>query len=439
MRKLILLSKKFASANRKKRFSKPKLVLLSSTAFISVFSCIHMGEQTSSAGGGIAYSQFFMFGAGSDSPLRLADEANQVIAEIPRASCETDTASPSLRVRFNHRSEFVELNAGKESPISKWITHQCLQPEVNGQLILNAESISQFRQKLAGELPFCEDLGAVLYDGSWAFTCSSAQTPSINTQLSDIKTLNKKFITRWKRIPYLISRRLELTRLLGKALNSDSLVSFCKILEFSSKEELPLSMQGNAREQLCSGQDAKLVGKVMLDGSIGELQALHKLSIETSKTGVLSVKIPNYGSSEFLLKLAPKPSTKEAILVSLPVQKDQIRKTASCFHPLYVSWEQKAKLVGLGLIAIKKVVSCAKQVTSAQQETYDLAGYISKSLSGETEFIVGNGRGKVLRLPKGEYSYELHRSPKSISESPESLGQGDIVWGKSKVAAIKKI
>ena len=58
--------------------------------------------------------------------------------------------------------------------------------------------------------------------------------------------------------------------------------------------------------------------------------------------------------------------------------------------------------------------------------------YMSNSILGETEFLVTNGNSKILRLPKGQYSYIIHGLPDNARQWQPSESDvhsaGQIAW-----------
>jgi len=60
----------------------------------------------------------------------------------------------------------------------------------------------------------------------------------------------------------------------------------------------------------------------------------------------------------------------------------------------------------------KEAIDFVDFVTSVKGKQEVIAArYLATSITSETEFVITNGRGKMLRLPMGNYSYTLQALP----------------------------
>jgi hypothetical protein len=67
--------------------------------------------------------------------------------------------------------------------------------------------------------------------------------------------------------------------------------------------------------------------------------------------------------------------------------------------------------------------------------------YLFASIASETEFPISNGRGKVLRLPVGNYSYVVKQNLQNFQpppSNPDQVSRGEIAWGPRKANPIVK-
>lgn len=310
----------------------------------------------------------------------------------------------------------------------------------------------------------------------------------------------KSMIRKWSRQPYILARRTGVVSTLAKAAtnlsNEESFAKFCRVLQFSLPEELPVLMTSRRwQNALCSGQsdlrrEAAFYG---LAKGTQELDMLRELYEGTSRVGQLSVKIPTNvipGRAEFAsrqplrvtitpddevskrlvleakkylgkserdehprrlvrvknakrsrrnLEVAPTP--KAVLEAAAPAHSDM------CWHPIFgESWGLLRVSDGMKLTGDGFNLECGfiyEHDGAGDKDVAALSKYLLQSLSSETEFVLDNGQAKLLRLPEGRYKYTVHVLPANPLDSEEvddentPKSTGEIGWGNSRNHSIK--
>ncbi|SMF79247.1 hypothetical protein [Pseudobacteriovorax antillogorgiicola] len=251
-----------------------------------------------------------------------------------------------------------------------------------------------------------------------------------------IKELEKDLFRFRQRHPYVLARRVALTRKLHRALANpkpERLQELCSIVSLSKKLELPVSMTpAHWQKALCAQEmPTEQINQALAASFYDSYHELHSLlkAFKNTRTGVLTLRLPQdqIPGKDFWVILEPQTIQTESPELS------------TCFwHPLYQD--------DLSLILFNNLTG---RETSPQLECQlhsglskeDLAqqlnDHISFSVCSETEFAISNGRGKVLALPQGTYRYKLRQHSglfsSELSLAPEdatTLSEGSIQWSR---------
>ena len=259
-----------------------------------------------------------------------------------------------------------------------------------------------------------------------------------------IAGMQAHMIQKWSRHPYSLTRKLAVARNLADSINEGfsetGFSRFCKILKTSTVEELPVVFSAPRWSQnVCAvGIDGELrlkIAEIGLEMALSEQVFLHQLVEESSLLGLLQIKIPHASISnrDFWITLSPAADVAQSVLSSSE-EIGGIPATAAfgCWHPIYGAAVKSMNLAAhLNLLAQQKEVSCANAEPEGNPGLVS-GEYMSNSILGETEFLVGNGNSKILRLPKGQYSYVIHGLPANARQWQPSESDvhsaGQISW-----------
>lgn len=297
----------------------------------------------------------------------------------------------------------------------------CKQSESKDQAIAVApETVEHLLSKLRDLVPTCQ-----LSFHENHLLCSSPKLDQ--PKISDLES---KLFRAKPRHPYVLARRIAMTRKLMQA-NSPKYPleakDLCRIASLSGKDELPLPMRSKVWLSKCEKEEHK--GKdTFIQATISESikEANYLLSLfKGSSTGVLTVKIPRDQViyRNFWVRLTPE-KIDDLVLVS-----------KKCFwHPIYPSGSLEKEVYAQ--IYNKDLDSSCTDLSEPldpEVARHILQEYISQSVSSETEFPISNGRGKVLTLPPGDYRYELliNRAPFAAPLSdkpPRHISEGTLRW-----------
>jgi hypothetical protein len=336
------------------------------------------------------------------------------------------------------------------------------------------------------------DCREITYEGGTT-TC---KLESMMPQAALVKTedFQKSMIRKWSRQPYILARRTGVVSTLARAAtnmaNDEAFVKFCKVLQFSLPEELPLVMTSRRwQSALCSAQsnnrrEAAFFG---LAKGTDELDMLRELYEGTSRVGVLSVKIPESSmpaTQEALSKqplrviIAPDSAVSQKLVdqakkylgrsdrdlrprrlvrqkrgtrgrkfyETVPAAATSVASNAQttemCWHPVFgetsglLRTADGMKLTGKGFS-----LECGyteERRVDPEAEVAALSKYLLHSLSSETEFVLDNGQSKLLRLPEGNYRYTVQMLPENPLDSEEVDEEsvpkttGELNWDSSR-------
>ncbi len=325
---------------------------------------------------------------------------------------------------------------------------------------------------------------------------TTCKLESMMPQTALVKTedFQKSMIRKWSRQPYILARRTGVVSTLARAAtninNDEAFAKFCKVLQFSLPEELPIVMTSRRwQSALCSAQsnnrrEAAFFG---LAKGTDELDMLRELYEGTSRVGVLSVKIPEASMPATQETLSKQPLRVIIAPDSAVSQKlvDQAKKylgrsdrdlrpkrlvrqkrgsrgrkfyevvpaastalaantsaTEMCWHPVFgetsglLRTADGMKLTGKGFS-----LECGyteDRHVDVEAEVAALSKYLLQSLSSETEFVLDNGQSKLLRLPEGNYRYTVQMLPENPLDSEEVDEEsvpkttGELNWDSSR-------
>jgi len=260
-----------------------------------------------------------------------------------------------------------------------------------------------------------------------------------------LRTIRKTMIRHWSRQPYILTRRVSVTIELAESLASArpgiELDHLCRVIHSSKPNELPLALSTPSwYESVCENKTSTnrlAAASTGLLKATSEIEFFKKLYERTSKLGLLTIKIPRdqSPSKDLLITLVPSEDVKSSLMEELSPSQPQ------CWHPLFGAQSQKLAIANyLNITSPKEVKSCNQEALSIEFKDVNNM-YMADSITSETEFIITNGRSKVLRLPNGEYTYKIQPHSNKIGDDPEPTisSEGSIVWkNKRPQATIKK-
>ena len=320
-------------------------------------------------------------------------------------------------------------------------------------------------------------------------------------QVAAVKTeeFQKAMIRKWSRQPYILARRTGVVSTLARAAtnigNDEAFLKFCKVLQFSLPEELPIVMTSRRwQSALCSGEslsrrEAAFYG---LAKGAQELEMLRELYEGTSRVGVLSVRIPgaeipamqesisrqplrvvispDEHVSQKLVDQAkrylgradrddrPRRSLRgkrgsknrkffEVARVNKEPQVTAVEPVEMCWHPVFGEAYGLLRIAdGMKLTGKGFSLECGymeDRSDSAEADVAALSKYLLQSLSSETEFVLDNGQSKLLRLPEGHYRYTVQLLPENPLDSEgadeENVPKtsGELNWDSAKRHSIQ--
>ena len=434
-----LLYKRFQS------FSFPVLVYLPLSTLLVSYSCEAVPPPKTVAE--VSTSSLLL---ATGSPLKVP-----MTVEL----CEAHQIQLSMSITSAVGEHYVQLQYPRlgPSPIVVKVDEDTF--KVNHRFLFNAQDMQAICQKSA---PPANRVAAIDAEASFTkikglltevaphcdFTLqtypSNSQTGALSCLLPEIGPVNalakvaaseKQLIRYRSRHPYLLARRIAITRKLAETLSKfeePAPKRLCQIQQSSALAELPLPLKAIDWPTVwCQNNkslaELKTILGIQVDDSLREIAYLLQ-GFKDTKTGVLTLRLPKdqINRRDFWVKLEP------LTIEGLPPQSNQ-----ACFwHPLYKNIQYKTHLSLYTPSPQANVAECvgAKVPKNADQA---LATYYTTSVSSETEFPLSNGRGKILALPRGTYRYSLHPTDNpfakpEISGGNETLGQGQIEWKSRK-------
>ena len=351
-----------------------------------------------------------------------------------------DFSSPyghhSGKISFAGGATHVEIDENKYHLLTEYLftpeeTQEiCHQTESGSKTVhlSNKKLAPRFTKLVEKAAPYCKF--TFKEDGLWCHL----HTESSYAAGKKVKTLESNLFRYRQRHPYLLARRIALTRKIYEAMKrptDSSIDELCQIRKLSNPLEVPLPMATELwNQKVCASDVPKQEIQIALSASFHdayeELQFLLKIFRKT-KTGVLTLRIPSEKapSKDFWVKLKP-----------LSIEIENVATNTCYWHPLY---KQQSDLVLYSNLIGKKITplaSCDQSLSDPKTLEKALANHVTYSVCSETEFAISNGRGKVLALPKGTYSYELRQhyglfsSTLELDPSSLPMSTGSISWSR---------
>ena len=263
------------------------------------------------------------------------------------------------------------------------------------------------------------------FDPRKGWQCELRAHKKLNTKKT-LSKLKNHILRKWKRQPYILARRLILSQKLLKIETASdkksALSNFCDLLENSSQNELPFAIQAiDWREKLCSSklkkEELSETINYILYYSLLELKRLKYIGTKMASKGQIYFRLPRKKrySKEVWVQLKATPNLQKKLATfALSLNKKKLLSTASllqketkaCWHPLFGSKPENLALIEILGLRESKESNCQKK--SLSPNLLQKSGhYLAKSISGENAFLVSQGYYKILRLPKGEYEYQI--------------------------------
>ncbi len=285
--------------------------------------------------------------------------------------------------------------------------------------------------------------------------CSIAHA-DVKLASSELESIKSSMLARWSRQPYLLTRKVTLTeKLAALSVDQDTLQQlghFCRVADFSDVKELTWTMRSKRwRKSVCDEPHAAKLeaARIGLAKSLQEIEHLRQLTEGTSKLGLLEVKIPRaeLPTDDLQISLIPRADVAENIalasarlwneahvdnkqrLASEPVP----ARASGCWHPLYgesLELLHRAKI--LDLVGVNQEGRCTPVEMYQEEVAFSTHQYLAESITSETEFVMTNGRSKLLRLPSGTYDYIIRDHIRDLNDwdSPPVTdpARGTIAW-----------
>ncbi len=406
------------------------------------------------------------------SKLITAVSNNEIIIEQPWDTAISDINVESTSIRIATSILAPTDREGLCNAVRAGVSPVILPVEISSSLKSGVE------RAIAAIVPDCSNVESTT-DG-WRCSLKTLMPQAAIVQVED---LQQAMIKRWSRQPYIIARKagvtMSLARISTNLTTADSFNKFCKLLQFSLPEELPLVMTSPSWQKgLCDGndKDRREISFHGLAKAIEELNLLRQLYENTSKVGLFSVRIPDHeipgrapsGPQPFRIIITPEADVTDRLvevastMLGRPAtaQGRKLRHTAStqtllvpagprkpsCWHPIFsdsptlLRVAEGMRLTGEGF---KGECRTGISLTAATGTLEALAKYLMQSLASETEFVMDNGQSKLLRLPEGGYKYSVQVLPQNPIDAEESVEEatpeshGDLSWGTAKNHAIR--
>ena len=279
--------------------------------------------------------------------------------------------------------------------------------------------------------------------GNGVWKCLSENQQPNKTLTASLNSLDQQILKKWNRHPYLLTRRFTTTKQLARLINRQesgaAKSGFCQLISVSLREELPLALRtGAAHEVLCQGEesDFKAVAPFILDASVRELDFLANKFSSDSQSGALTVQIPvtpdrSQSGRDFWVTL-------QAISYSHEVDEETSLPSPElnfCWHPLLHDTAELALVAThLNVIYSDQHKYCTRPAEKPLKKPDDPHRYVASSITSESEFIITQGKTKLLRLPEGSYEYVVKKQMNLMESSSQSsepaVSKGTLSWRK---------
>lgn len=369
-----------------------------------------------------------------------------------RSPHETTWGQLSVRVRDLDIDQNIPVDIGSDgqfvriypalSTLSHFRRNLCQSPSQAG---ISKDLSTQINGWLELAAPDCH-FEAIAGEG---WVCQLRETgPALASE--ELRQMSQQILRKWTRQPYVFSRRIAMTQqlaaLLNKPFQADHYSRFCSLLSWSLPRELPMVMQLKTwQNAFCAhhSESPEYLGQVALNLALRELNFLKKLADINSYTTSLLIRVPSreLKSRELKIHLEPSPDVANELLQQAATIRSmnatpEVRtmKKHLFWHPLFSDQDEVLRPLAWSLSLTSDSDTLTTEWTGTTRQL--VSDYLFESLTGEADFVVSNGRYKVLRLPQGQYHYrvyELNDSAQSWDPEPKGLrmSQGSITWRKS--------
>ena len=393
---------------------------------------------------------FFFSGAvplhlfGGQEPIQLGAQSNEKFikfATIPAEACTKDDnfllnlevrsqigLHPITLAKFSDETkakiESANLSIPTPFPIdSASFKNFCMSDSTKA--LLNDNQIENLTSTISFLAPSC-DFSLPNTDRTWACELDEPEAPE---SINHIVKLHRDLVKKFRRHPYLLARRISITYKLASALSSSNklttIQNTCRIIKSSLREELPIVLSNpHWQKATCGSLDREGIissAQFGLKFSIDEVSKSLKLMGKESFRGTLSLKFPkkDIPNRDLWVSLSPKQLngfTKSGLIEN------------QCWHPLMHDHESYLKAASLGFL---KDSSGCTPITTAQDKKRTTE-FLFSSISSESQFVISNGRSKILRLPEGKYEYSILNNQNRTVKSSDQHSKGTITWSRKR-------
>ena len=333
-------------------------------------------------------------------PITLAKSSDETKAKIENANLSIPTAFPIDSASFKN---FCMSDTTKA--------------------LLSDNQIENLTSTISFLAPSC-DFSLPTTNRTWACELEESEAPG---SISHIVKLHRDLVKKFRRHPYLLARRISITYKLASALSSSNkltrIQNTCRIIKSSLREELPIVLSNpHWQKATCGSLDREGIissAQFGLKFSIDEVSKSLKLLGKQSFRGTLSLRFPkkDIPNRDLWVSLSPKQLngfTQSGLIES------------QCWHPLMHDHESYLKTASLGFLEDSKGCTPA----ASPQDKKRITEFLFSSISSESQFVISNGRGKILRLPEGEYEYSILNNQNRTGKSSDQHSEGMITWSR---------
>ena len=275
------------------------------------------------------------------------------------------------------------------------------------------------------------------------FVCIPSKV-NVNNISANLHNFNRELLSKVKRPPYILMRKLHMTRQFANLIEKESgLAKICELSRFSLPAETPIVMKTKEwKDGICVKLDHKLSRIEAYEAlrlSYQEVSILKDLALKDAARGIVSLRLPKsvtMGQKNLYVELSPSEEVYTE-LVNSDYFKKLPRTISVCMHPFGSDGSAAGiKLYALGLLR-QNDATCLHDSFSFSTGVKELTA----SITGDSKFVVSNYRGKLLRLPKGSYNYEISTIPSDPRADPLSSGtiikKGSISWSGKRYTTIR--
>lgn len=342
-----------------------------------------------------------------------------------------DDTTETVRASIDHANMGFTSSAPIKSRVSGKVCTALNAKETRVEI--TKDTVDQIREYIESVAPDCETSPAK--DSGWFCKIPATDAESAKQELIGVRTT---MIRRWSRQPYLLARRLAVGIQIANAIQAGDtekeLDTFCKIIRENLPQEIPIVMTSlRWQTALCTKGtkyrlDAAMFG---LAKTINEVDFMRQLFEATSKLGTLTIRVPRdvSPSGQFFVQLKPDSSVNDYLaktsinLWKMGASGDDDSQQA-CWHPLFTESPHFMELArNLTMAGESTKAICNNDPRTTETEEY-VKHYLADSITSETEFVITNGRAKLLRLPTGGYSYSLQALPENPDEWDDATLSG---------------